>query len=100
MGERSARWALAEVYGVKRWRSDQPVEWRGPVYKSMAVEKGKITVTFEEGDNQGLVLARNDECGFYIAGKWGARIEDIVVATDAGPRALNTSDHQLAIVEA
>ncbi len=69
VGERSARWALAEVYGAKRWQSDQPVEWRGPVYKSMAIEKGKITVTFEAGDNQGLVLARDDECGFYIAGK-------------------------------
>jgi len=40
------------------------------------------------------------EPGFYIEGQWGARIEDIVVATNAGPRALNTSDHQLAIVEA
>lgn len=40
------------------------------------------------------------EPGFYIGGKWGARIEDIVVATDAGPRSLNRADHGLAIVEA
>jgi Xaa-Pro aminopeptidase len=40
------------------------------------------------------------EPGFYIEGKWGARIEDIVVATDEGPRPLNTVDHDLAIVEA
>lgn len=40
------------------------------------------------------------EPGFYIAGKWGARIEDIVVATDDGPMALNTVSHDLAIVEA
>lgn len=40
------------------------------------------------------------EPGFYIEGKWGARIEDIVVATEDGPRALNRADHQLAIVEA
>ncbi len=40
------------------------------------------------------------EPGFYIEGKWGARIEDIVVATDDGPRSLNKADHQLAIVEA
>lgn len=40
------------------------------------------------------------EPGFYIAGKWGARIEDIVVATDEGPRRLNNSSHELAIVEA
>lgn len=40
------------------------------------------------------------EPGFYIEGMWGARIEDIVVATNTGPRALNQADHQLAIVEA
>lgn len=40
------------------------------------------------------------EPGFYIEGKWGARIEDIVVATPEGPRSLNKADHQLAIVEA
>lgn len=40
------------------------------------------------------------EPGFYIEDTWGARIEDIVVATEAGPRALNKADHQLAIVEA
>ncbi len=39
------------------------------------------------------------EPGFYVEGKWGARIEDIVVATDDGPRPLNTVDHGLAIVE-
>ena len=40
------------------------------------------------------------EPGFYIDAKWGARLEDIVVATEDGPRALNTADHALAIVEA
>ncbi len=40
------------------------------------------------------------EPGFYIEGRWGARIEDIVVATAEGPRPLNKADHQLAIVEA
>lgn len=40
------------------------------------------------------------EPGFYIAGKWGARIEDIVVSTSAGPRPLNRANHDLAIVEA
>ncbi len=40
------------------------------------------------------------EPGFYIADKWGARIEDIVVSTDDGPMALNTVSHDLAIVEA
>lgn len=39
------------------------------------------------------------EPGFYVAGKWGARLEDIVVATDEGPRALNRADHNLAVVD-
>jgi len=40
------------------------------------------------------------EPGIYAEGRWGARIEDIVVATDHGPRALNTADHGLAVVDA
>jgi len=40
------------------------------------------------------------EPGIYVDGRWGARIEDIVVATEAGPEPLNTADHALAIVEA
>jgi Xaa-Pro aminopeptidase len=40
------------------------------------------------------------EPGIYVPGRWGARLEDIVVATDAGPRALNTVDHHLARVDA
>jgi Xaa-Pro aminopeptidase len=35
------------------------------------------------------------EPGIYIEGKWGARIEDIVVVSDYGPEALNTVDHSL-----
>ena len=40
------------------------------------------------------------EPGFYLSGRWGARIEDIVVATEHGPRALNEASHDLAVVEA
>jgi Xaa-Pro aminopeptidase len=40
------------------------------------------------------------EPGIYVAGRYGARIEDIVVADEAGPRALNLVDHRLAVVEA
>ncbi|MGH9117072.1 MAG: M24 family metallopeptidase [Acidimicrobiales bacterium] len=40
------------------------------------------------------------EPGIYVERRWGARIEDIVVATDAGPDPLNQSDHHLAIVDA
>ncbi|MDQ4069434.1 MAG: Xaa-Pro peptidase family protein [Actinomycetota bacterium] len=39
------------------------------------------------------------EPGIYLAGRWGARIEDIVVATEAGPDPLNRADHALAVVE-
>jgi Xaa-Pro aminopeptidase len=38
------------------------------------------------------------EPGIYVDGRWGARIEDIVVATDAGPEPLNRADHALAVV--
>jgi Xaa-Pro aminopeptidase len=40
------------------------------------------------------------EPGIYLAGRFGARIEDIVVATEAGPRALNHVSHDLTVVEA
>jgi Xaa-Pro aminopeptidase len=40
------------------------------------------------------------EPGIYLAGRFGARIEDIVVATPQGPLALNTVDHSLVVVEA
>ena len=35
------------------------------------------------------------EPGIYVEGKWGARIEDIVVVTEYGPDAINTVDHSL-----
>jgi Xaa-Pro aminopeptidase len=40
------------------------------------------------------------EPGIYVSGRFGARIEDIVVATDDGPRPLNQVDHALALVGA
>jgi Xaa-Pro aminopeptidase len=40
------------------------------------------------------------EPGIYVEGRWGARIEDIVVATTAGPEALNNANHDLVVVEA
>jgi Xaa-Pro aminopeptidase len=38
------------------------------------------------------------EPGIYVPGKWGMRLEDIVVATTEGPVALNNSDHSLVSV--
>jgi Xaa-Pro dipeptidase len=40
------------------------------------------------------------EPGIYVNGRWGARIEDIVVATAGGPEPLNGVDHGLHVVEA
>jgi len=39
------------------------------------------------------------EPGIYLAGRYGARIEDIVVATNEGPWALNEVDHSLVVLE-
>jgi Xaa-Pro aminopeptidase len=40
------------------------------------------------------------EPGIYLTGGWGMRLEDIVVATDSGPRALNHADHGLVVLDA
>ena len=39
------------------------------------------------------------EPGIYVPDRWGARIEDIVVATEAGPRRLNQADRALAVID-
>jgi Xaa-Pro aminopeptidase len=44
-------------------------------------------------------MAFSVEPGVYVAGKWGMRIEDIVVCTAAGNETLNNSPRRLAIVE-
>ena len=38
------------------------------------------------------------EPGIYVPGRWGARLEDIVAASPAGPDPLNRADHHLAVV--
>jgi Xaa-Pro aminopeptidase len=40
------------------------------------------------------------EPGIYTPGAWGLRLEDIVVAADAGPDPLNLADHALISVDA
>ena len=39
------------------------------------------------------------EPGIYIPQRWGARLEDIVVASSEGPDSLNTVDHSLCVVD-
>lgn len=38
------------------------------------------------------------EPGIYVEGRFGFRLEDIIVATDDGPDALNRADHDLAVL--
>ena len=52
-------------------------------------------------DNPAPLAAGNAfsvEPGIYVPGRWGARIEDIVVAAKAGPDPMNTVDHDLAVL--
>ena len=68
VGERAARWALAEVYQAKSWGSNRPIEWRGPVYDKIQVDGSKIVVSFEADTRRGLRLDQDLDTGFYIAG--------------------------------
>jgi Xaa-Pro aminopeptidase len=38
------------------------------------------------------------EPGIYVAGKWGMRLEDIVVATANGPLRMNTTPRELVVL--
>lgn len=40
------------------------------------------------------------EPGIYVPGKWGMRLEDIVVATTDGPVSMNLVDHSLVSIDA
>ena len=55
-----------------------------------------------EGNAQPLAAghAYSVEPGIYLSGRWGMRLEDIVVATDDGPVLLNHADRSLVTVEA
>ncbi|MFD2415296.1 M24 family metallopeptidase [Amycolatopsis pigmentata] len=44
-------------------------------------------------------MAFSVEPGIYLPGRWGARIEDIVVVTEDGVEALNTRPHELVVLE-
>jgi len=54
------------------------------------------------GNSEPLVAgnAFSIEPGIYIPGRWGARLEDIVVASDSGPDPMNRVDHDLAVIDA
>jgi len=54
-----------------------------------------------DGNSQPLAAghAYSVEPGIYIGGRWGMRLEDIVVATVDGPLALNRADHRLVVLD-
>lgn len=54
-----------------------------------------------EGNTSPLVKgnAFSVEPGIYHPGRFGMRLEDIVVATDDGPRRLNNASHELVAIE-
>ncbi|WIX76182.1 Xaa-Pro peptidase family protein [Amycolatopsis carbonis] len=45
-------------------------------------------------------MAFSVEPGIYQPGRWGARIEDIVVVTETGVEAVNTRPHDLVVLDA
>ncbi len=55
---------------------------------------GQTSVTIEPGHTFSV------EPGIYIDGKWGMRLEDIVVVNADGPQRCNNSPHELISVEA
>ena len=69
VGERSARWALSEVYKIKKFGSNDQLEWQGPLFKEAKFESGKAFVTFEEGTDRGLRLDQDVDVGFVLAGE-------------------------------
>ncbi len=68
VGDRAARWALSEVHGITDAVRRGPLQWHGPVYKSMENTEGRIRILFEKEGAEGLRLDRADARGFYIAG--------------------------------
>ncbi|MDG2124158.1 MAG: sialate O-acetylesterase [Verrucomicrobiales bacterium] len=62
VGERSARWALAEVY-------NHDIEWRGPVFANTTFQDNKAIITFQEGTDRGLRLDQDSDVGFVLAGE-------------------------------
>jgi Xaa-Pro aminopeptidase len=54
------------------------------------------------GNRAPLVVgnAYSVEPGIYLPGRFGFRLEDIVIVTESGPESLNHADHRLVTVEA
>ena len=68
VGDRAARWALAEVYDA-RSHDGKPLAWRGPIYQSAERKGDRMLVRFEEDTAAGLRLDKSQALGFYLAGE-------------------------------
>jgi D-alanyl-D-alanine dipeptidase len=89
--DRAARWIIADAgYG------DAFIHRTGHGIGMDAHEDPYIV----EGNGAALAAghAFSIEPGIYIPGKWGMRLEDIVVATDSGPRRMNDAPRELAVL--
>lgn len=62
VGRRLALWALAKTYGVKN------IEFSGPIYRSMEINKNKIVLSFNHAEN-GLLKKGKELNEFHIAGE-------------------------------
>ncbi|MDB4404406.1 sialate O-acetylesterase [Akkermansiaceae bacterium] len=69
VGDRSARWALSTVHGITdATRHQQPLQWHGPIYKTIEKKENKIVIHFEKTGSEGLRFDQTDARGFYLAG--------------------------------
>tara|TARA_B110000196_G_scaffold318144_1_gene332828 strand:- start:756 stop:1799 length:1044 start_codon:yes stop_codon:yes gene_type:complete len=71
VGERSARWALGSVYGVKGFRSNSALPYLGPVYEGYELQGSKVEIRFVKETCAGLRINKDDDVGFYVAGEDG-----------------------------
>jgi sialate O-acetylesterase len=62
VGDRLAFWALVKTYNKK-------LSYSGPLFKSMRIQKNKITLSFEYASGGLLVTPLNGENNFMIAGE-------------------------------
>ena len=60
---------LSEVYKVRKFGSNDPLEWKGPLFKEAIFQSGKAYVTFENGTDRGLRLDQDVDVGFVLAGE-------------------------------